>query len=109
MKQDYEMTDWAARYEAMRRNGGEIARPITEERWDEMLGVMPPANWRHEQNEEGISFECFMVNEPHTQDLYTWCAWLEVEGKESFWEMIAPSSCKIDDIYRRVKIGQRHA
>ena len=104
MKQAYEMTDWAERYEAMRRNRGELARQITEDRFEDMLGVLPPANWTR-----GDNFECFMVDECQTADLFTWCAWLETDGQESFWEMIAPRSSTPEEIHLRIVIGQRHA
>jgi hypothetical protein len=102
MSQDYEMTDWAQRYEDMRRNRGEPAREIDEDRFYEMLEVLPPANWSRLNG-----FECFMVDECQTLDLYTWCARITENGHESFWEMIAPEDSTPSEILAKVCTAQR--
>jgi hypothetical protein len=101
MSQDYEMTDWAQRYEDMRRNRGEPAREIDEDRFYEMLEVLPPAKWSRLKG-----FECFMVIEAQTEDLYTWCARITENGRESFWEMIAPGDSTINEIHLKISIAR---
>ena len=95
---------WADRYEAMRRNRGEAARQITEEHFEDMLGVLPPANWTN----NGV-LESFMVDEAETEDLYTWCACLTEDDRETFWEMVAPSDSTPSEIMAKIYTAQRLA
>ena len=99
MSQDYEMTDWDQRYKDMRKNRGEPAREIDEARFYEMLEVLPPANWTRLKG-----FDCFMVDECQTDDLYTWCARMTEGGRDRYWEMISPRDSTVNEIHLKITI-----
>ena len=96
--------NWADRYEAMRRNRGEPAQEIDEERFDYLLCVLPPAHWTR-----GREFSCFMVDECQTADLFTWCARLTENDLDTYWEMIAPENSTPAEILAKVYTAQRLA
>ena len=95
-------TSWADRYEAMRRNRGEPARQIDEERFDYLLCVLPPKHWTRSRE-----FSCFMVDECQTADLFTWCARLTEDDQDTYWEMIAPADSTINEIHLEIVMARR--
>jgi hypothetical protein len=104
MSQTDTAPNWAERYETMRRNRGEPAQQIDEERFDYLLCVLPPAHWTR-----GREFSCFMVDECQTADLFTWCARLTENDLDTFWELIAPENSTPSEILSKVYTAQRLA
>lgn len=89
--QTYDRNYW----DNLRKNNGEPAHEVTEQRFMEMLEVLPPGNWTRREDSES-----FMVIECQTANLYTWLARLG----DRYFEMIAPGDCKHADIMRSVGI-----
>ena len=89
--QIYNQTYWGN----LRKNNGEPAHEVTEQRFMEMLEVLPPGNWTRREDSES-----FMVIECMTANLYTWLARLG----DRYFEMIAPGDSKHADIMRNVGI-----
>jgi hypothetical protein len=87
------MSETMSYYEQLRQNNGEKAHEITEERFWEMLEVLPPAKWTRRADSES-----FMVIECQTANLYTWCA----RVGDKYYEMIAPNDCTHRDILNNV-------
>ena len=101
MNQTDTAPDWDERFNAMRRNRGEPARQIDEERFDYLLGVLPPAKWTRWKG-----FECFRVDECQTADLFTWCARITENGHNLYWEMIAPADSTVNEIHLKISIAR---
>jgi len=80
-------------YEELSRNRGEAPKPITEQRFWEMLGALPPAKWERRNNSES-----FMVIEGQTDDLYTFCARIG----DNYYEMILPRNTTHGEILNRI-------
>lgn len=81
-----------AYWDALRANRGDTPRRVDEQRFWDMLEVLPPADWTH-----GTHFECFRVDEAQTADLYTWMVRIgKLDEDPEFWEMIAPRSMRQD-------------
>ena len=89
-------------WEALRRNEGDTPHRINEERFFDMLGVLPPSNWHRGQH-----FECFMVPECQTANLYTWCVRLGKRDNPEFWEMIAPKDFMPGNLLARIETAMR--
>lgn len=86
-----------SRYEAMRANNGEPAQQVDEDRWWEMLEVLPPGNWTRRKDSES-----FMVIECQTANLYTWMVRVGAGDAATFWEMVAPDDATHHDLLRHV-------
>jgi hypothetical protein len=87
------------RYEAMRANNGEPAQQVDEQRWWDMLEVLPPENWTRRADSES-----FMVIECQTANLYTWMVRVGSGDAATFWEMVAPNNATHHDLLRHVAI-----
>lgn len=85
------------RYQTMRQNNGEPARPVTRERFFDMLEVLPPGNWTRRMDSES-----FMVIECETANLYTWMVRVGAGDSATYWEMIAPNDATHHDLLRHV-------
>ena len=90
------MTD---RYEAMRANNGEPAQQVDEQRFWDMLEVLPPGNWTRRMDSES-----FMVIECQTANLYTWMVRAGKGDSATYWEMVAPNDATHADLLRHVAI-----
>ena len=67
---------------------------ITEDRWDELLNVLPPAKWTDRK---------FFVSECITDDLYTCCCRLRrPDGSWSYFEMVESITATEQHICDRV-------
>ena len=87
------------RYETMRANNGEPAQQVDEQRWRDMLEVLPPGNWTR------LTYsESFMVIECQTANLYTWMMRVGKGDSANYWEMIAPNDATHADLLRHVAI-----
>ena len=91
--------DTLSRYELMRRNNGEPPREIDADRYDELLCVLPPANWTRGKGD----FSCFMVDECQTANLYTWA----VRDNGRYWEMIAPEDSTPAELLAKIETAKR--
>jgi hypothetical protein len=91
----------AAYWQALRDNEGDTPHRADESRFWEMLEVLPPANWHRGQH-----FECFMVPECQTANLYTWLVRLGKHDPE-FWEMIAPGDFMPGHLLARIETAKR--
>ena len=93
-----------AYWDNLRANDGDTPHRVTEQRFWEMLEVLPPDDWTR-----GDTFECFRVIEAQTADLYTWMVRLgahDDDGAE-FWEMIAPRSMTPQGLFARIQTAMR--
>jgi hypothetical protein len=97
----YDPAYWAA----LRANDGDTPARVSEQRFWDMLEVLPPADWTH-----GKAFECFRVIEAQTADLYTWLVRIgKLDEGAEFWEMIAPRSMTPAGLLSRIETAQRTA
>ena len=73
---------------------------ITEERWDELLNVLPPARWTARK---------FFVSEPITDDLYTCCFRSRQidDGSWFYYEMVESISATEEQIWQRVLAAEK--
>lgn len=68
---------------------------ITEERFHEMLNIMPPLKWRN------VSYyETFYVCEAYTSDLHSVFARSQTTNK--CWEAMRPISTSVDALYKEL-------
>ena len=91
-------------WETLRRNNGDTPHRIDSARFFDMLKVLTPANWHTWQH-----FECFMVPECQTANLYTWCARLGKRDNPTFWEMIAPEDATPEQLLARIERATSNA
>ena len=71
---------------------------ITEERWDELLNVLPPARWTAHK---------FFVSECITDDLYTCCFRIrQPDGSWHYYEMVESISCNEEQIWQRIRTAE---
>jgi hypothetical protein len=89
-------------WETLRKNQGTDPQRVSRSRFWEMLEVLPPENWRREQN-----FEHFMVCEAQTANLYTWLVRVGREEDAEYWEMIAPSDFRASELLARIETATR--
>lgn len=92
-----------SRFEAMYRNNGEPAHRIDRSRFWEMLEVMWPRRWQNEP-----VFEFFSVDEPYCgsacgKTLYLFCARINIEGEDHYFEMISPEDATVSEIVLKVQ------
>lgn len=99
------MTEYDPVYwDNLRANDGDTPHRVDEQRFWEMLEVLPPDDWTR-----GDTFECFRVIEAQTANLYTWLVRLgahDDDGAE-FWEMIAPRSMTPQGLLSRIQTAIR--
>lgn len=78
--------------------------PITQEQWDEALGSLPPARWKHEAGAES-----FTVPEPYDWDTSGRTVyWRYVRIGTQHWKMLALIGTPIPELARRCKETQQH-
>ena len=80
-------------YETLRVNNGSDPVQVTEQRFWEMLEVLPPCKWTRLQGSES-----FFVSEAETMNLHTWLARIG----QNYYELVAPNSLNHEEIMARI-------
>ena len=80
-------------YETLRANNGSAPVEVTEQRFWEMLEVLPPCKWTRLRGSES-----FFVSEAETENLHTWLARIG----DNYYELVAPSSLNHEEIMARI-------
>lgn len=80
-------------YENLRANNGSDPVEVTEERFWEMLEVLPPCKWTRLHGSES-----FYISEAETMNLHTWL----VRIGTNHYELVAPNNLTHEEILARV-------
>jgi len=88
-----EVLDWEEATAIHRSKYLTPPKQVTQERFWEMLEVLPPCKWNHSK-----SAESFFVSERITLDLVSWF----VRLGDEYWELIASDKLNHDDVVNLV-------
>lgn len=80
-------------YETLRANNGSDPVEVTEQRFWDILEVLPPCKWTRLRGSES-----FFISEAETMHLHTWLA--RIGG--SYYELVAPNSLTHEEILARI-------
>ena len=88
-------------WDNLRANNGDTPHRVDEARWWDMLEVMFPRNWRHNDDD---NLEVFAVDEMQTAGLYTFLVRIGQHDTPTveYWEMIAPDESTDADLLARI-------